>query len=99
MSVNTCILSTSWWLTSQLMERNNVEKQISVEILPDGRLNTEHAARYLGYSTRTMALWRVAGEGPKYVKLGRVFYYKDDLDAWINERARMMSTSQAGYVK
>jgi hypothetical protein len=38
----------------------------------------------LGREEKTLAQWRSQGKGPKYVKLnGRVFYFKEDLDAEI----------------
>jgi hypothetical protein len=47
-------------------------------------LNTEDAAKYLGYSQGTLENWRMQNTGPRYYKpLGRVFYFKDDLDLWI----------------
>lgn len=47
-------------------------------------LNTEEAAKYLGYSIGTLENWRMQGQGPRYYKpLGKVFYFKDDLDLWI----------------
>lgn len=64
-----------------------------VLILPDGRMDTKNAARYLGLSEKTLAMMRSAGTGPVYVKRGRVFYYKEDLDVWLRE-GRVMSTAQ-----
>jgi hypothetical protein len=52
---------------------------------PDGRLDTRNASIYLGCSVKTLAMKRCSGEGPKYVKRGRIFYFKDDLDIWIRE--------------
>lgn len=49
-------------------------------------LSTEEAAKYLGYSTGTLENWRMQNMGPKYYKpLGKVFYFKDDLDLWIKQ--------------
>ncbi len=58
---------------------------LPVTALPDGRLDTENAARYLGLSPKTLAQWRSAKIGPRYVKKGRVFYFKHHLDAWLLE--------------
>ena len=52
-------------------------------ILPDGRMNVKDAALYLGLSEKTLAIWRSTGVGPPYIKLGKIFYFKDDLDSWI----------------
>jgi hypothetical protein len=59
-------------------------EEVKVQILPDGRMSPKNAARYLGREEKTLAQWRSQGKGPKYVKLnGRVFYFRDDLDAEI----------------
>ncbi len=68
---------------------------ITVTAYPDGRVDTANAARYLGVSPKTLAMWRTDGSGPKFVKrIGRVYYYLGDLDGWLNERGRVNSTSQ-----
>lgn len=56
-----------------------------VRILPDGRLSRRDAASYLGLAEKTLAMWALNGKGPRKVKVGgRVFYFKDDLDAFIS---------------
>ena len=67
---------------------------IKVNVLPDGRLDTLNAARYLGLSVKTMAIMRSNGSGPSYIKLGRVSYFKEDLDAWVAQAERVTSTAQ-----
>ena len=66
----------------------------SVLVLPDGRMDTKNAATYCGLSTKTLAMWRSQGTGPKFLKLGKVFYYREDLDAWL-KRGVVNSTAQA----
>ena len=66
---------------------------LRVLILPDGRMDTRNAARYLGFSEKTLAMMRSAGTGPAYVKRGRIFYYRVDLDQWLLE-GRVFSTAQ-----
>ena len=62
----------------------------------DELLTTKEAARYLRVSPRTLERYRVTGQGPRYLKIGRlVFYRKSDLDAWLAERERR-STSDPG---
>jgi hypothetical protein len=57
---------------------------VRVRIFPDGRMSRDDAARYLGLSTKTLANLQTQGKGPKPVKvLGRVFYFRDDLDTFI----------------
>ena len=59
-------------------------KQVRVRVLPDGRLTREDAAAYLGMRSKTLAMWQLQGYGPRPKKVGgRVFYYKEDLDAFI----------------
>ena len=65
-----------------------------IALLPDGRMNTQNAAQYLGLSKKTLAMMRCQGTGPQFIKRGRVFYYKDDLDSWLNEGGRVISTAQ-----
>ncbi len=70
-------------------------RQIDILVLPDGRLDTTNAAAYLGLSTKTLAMMRCQGTGPRFIKRGRVFYYQDDLDAWVAQAQRVTSTAQA----
>jgi hypothetical protein len=69
---------------------------ISISMFPDGRLDRENAARYLGLKPKTLAMHASAGTGPKFLKCGqRVFYMRDDLDAWIGRFGKFSSTAQA----
>ena len=56
---------------------------VRVRILPDGRMTRADAARYLGKKPKTLAMWALNGKGPRSVKVGRQYYFKDDLDAFI----------------
>jgi predicted DNA-binding transcriptional regulator AlpA len=67
---------------------------VSVFTYPDGRMNTSSAAQYLGLSEKTLAHMRSAGKGPRFIKRGRIFYYKADVDAWL-EAGRANSTAEA----
>jgi len=59
-------------------------ERIRIRVQPDGRTAARDAARYLGHAPKTLAMWRLNGKGPRYVKVGgKVFYYVDDLDAFI----------------
>jgi len=64
-----------------------------IEILPDGRMDTKNAAGYLGLSVQTLAIKRCDGTGPKFVKRGRIFYYREDLDRWLRSM-RVGSTAE-----
>lgn len=57
----------------------------------DGRMSAADAATYLDLKPKTMAMHRVYGGGPPFVKTGRIWYFKADLDDWI--QARRVSTT------
>lgn len=67
---------------------------VSVHTYPDGRMTAREAARYCGLSEKTLAMKRCAGTGPRFVKRGRVFYFKHDLDEWLSG-GLATSTAQA----
>ena len=71
-------------------------KTPAIDIYPDGRMDGRMSGLYLGVKEKTLAmLWRASGTGPRFIKRGRIFYYKEDLDAWLNENGRHRSTAQA----
>jgi hypothetical protein len=72
---------------------------IHLLIFPDGRLDSKNAATYLGLSEKTLAMMRCKGTGPKYVKRGRIFYFLEDLDCWLNAEGRFTSTAQSQQQK
>lgn len=67
-------------------------KIIEIFVYPDGRVDAKNAAIYLGLSEKTLAMKRCEGTGPKFIKMGRIFYFIRDLDAWIEEHRRSAST-------
>lgn len=58
-------------------------KILEVTVLPDGRMDRKNAATYCGLSVKTLAMYATNGIGPKSTKRGKVWYWKDDLDAWL----------------
>ena len=63
-------------------------KNVKPGILQDGRMDRASAARYLGCKPQTLAKWAMQGRGPRCVRVvGRVFYFKHDLDAFIQAGA------------
>ncbi len=66
-----------------------------IVIFPDGRMDAKNSSAYVGLSEKTMAMMRCNGTGPRFVKRGRIFYFKEDLDAWLNAGGRFSSTAQA----
>ena len=65
-----------------------------VTVLPDGRMTTRNASLYLGLSEKTLAMMRSNGSGPAFIKRGRIFYFRDDLDSWLTEGGKATSTAQ-----
>src|SRR5260370_18660066 len=65
----------------------------NIGMLADGRMDTKTAAIYVGLSVQTLAIKRSNGTGPKFVKRGRVFYYREDLDEWLRSM-RVSSTAE-----
>ncbi len=79
------------------MDTANSTKTKEVTMYPDGRFDTPNASVYVGLSEKTMAMQRCDGTGPKFVKRGRIFYYKEDLDSWLNAGGRCTSTAQVKH--
>ena len=72
-----------------------MNKTIEIEVYPDGRLDVFNTAKYLGLSDKTLAMMRCNGTGPLYIKQGKVFYFKSDLDQWLLQNGKRASTAQA----
>jgi hypothetical protein len=70
---------------------------VQVTQLPDGRMDSKNAATYLGLKEKTLAMMRCDGSGPQFIKRGRIFYFKDDLDQWLAEGGKVKSTAQARF--
>jgi hypothetical protein len=68
---------------------------VKVVIYPDGRMDTANASRFLGLRPKTLAIMRSNGTGPCFVKRGRVFYFLEDLQAWVAEQPKVRSAAQA----
>jgi hypothetical protein len=76
-----------------MQETTNIEV-VTVKMYPDGRMDTKNAAIYLGFEEKTLAMKRSDGTGPSFIKRGRIFYFKEDLDTWINKAGKARSTAQ-----
>lgn len=58
------------------------------------RQSVEQAAVYVGLSVSYLNRARITGDGPVFLKLGRrVVYETRDLDAWLESRRRMSTSS------
>lgn len=69
--------------------------EIAIPTFPDGRMTADNAAAYLGLSPKTLAMMRCRGTGPAFIKRGRIFYFREDLDLWISAAPKVVSTAQA----
>jgi predicted DNA-binding transcriptional regulator AlpA len=54
----------------------------------------------IGYTVATLAMWRVKGKGPKFVKFGtsqqaRVRYPESEVLAWEAEQPHLSNTGQS----
>lgn len=59
-------------------------ERVRVRVLPDGRMDRNNAAKYVGRTSKTLAMWQIEGRGPKSVLVGgRRYYYQKILDAFI----------------
>ncbi len=68
-----------------MVENGAAVEQVRVRVLPDGRMDSTNAAKYLDRAPKTLAMWRMQGIGPSWIKCGgRVFYFKDRIDAYIH---------------
>ncbi len=62
---------------------------VRVRVLPNGKLDSNNAAKYVNRAPKTLAQWRMQGIGPEWTKCGgRVCYNKDALDAFIRGEER-----------
>lgn len=74
------------------MTRNSGTKP--TEVLD--RMNTQRAADYLGLRPTTLNNWRIAGKGPRFMRIGsRVVYRQADLDAYLETRTVETTDSRA----
>ena len=61
---------------------------VRIRVLPGDRLDSNNAAKYVNRAPKTLAMWRLAGVGPAWTKVGgRVFYNKKALDAYMSGKA------------
>ena len=76
------------------MVQEQQKQETIVRFFPDGRMDAQNASAYMGLSRKTLAMMRCQGRGPKFIKRGRIFYFREDCDAWLNEGGRRLSTAQ-----
>lgn len=81
-----------------MMLEKNLLEFVPVCMFPDGRLDVKNAARYLGLKEKTLAGMRSNGTGPYFIKRGRIFYFKEDLDNWLNSDGKLIRTTQKVFI-
>lgn len=67
------------------------------EILQSKLLTTSLVARQLDCEQKTLEAWRSRGQGPPFVRVGRLIRYRrEDIEAWVIARRTtpMIQTSQ-----
>lgn len=70
---------------------------VRIRVLPDGRMDRANAAKYLGRKEKTLAMWKLQGKGPRCLRvMGRCFYFKEELDAFIRGDPRASSAQTDG---
>ncbi|HOT82896.1 MAG TPA: helix-turn-helix domain-containing protein [Candidatus Defluviicoccus seviourii] len=63
----------------------------------DDLLNTTEAALYTRLAPQTLAVRRLKGTGPVFLKVGsRVYYRRADLDSWLDGCARTSTSDRGG---
>jgi predicted DNA-binding transcriptional regulator AlpA len=60
-------------------------------------VDVKAAARLLGLSESTLNKWRLRGEGPVFVRMGRAIRYcPPDLDEWVKSNRRRSTSGSGG---
>jgi hypothetical protein len=71
------------------MDGNSAAKENDTEMKPDTLLTTAEVAERLRVSTSFLAKARVAGQGPRFIKIGRSCRYRlSDLETYERSCAR-----------
>ena len=65
--------------------------------LADPLLEADIVSKILGISKSTLSKWRITGQSPPYLKIGKkILFRQSDLDKWLDCRRRL-STSDDGF--
>ena len=63
-------------------------ERVRIRVLPNDKLDSNNAAKYVNRAPKTLAMWRMQGIGPEWTKCGgRVFYNLEALDAFMRGKA------------
>jgi excisionase family DNA binding protein len=56
-------------------------------------MSTRDLASYLGVPIATLYRWRVRGEGPRAIRLGRALHWRrEEVERWLDERTEDRDT-------
>ena len=82
-------MSTTEIIAGRPVELVPVEMEtVRGRVLPDGKMDSANAAKYVNRKPKTLAMWRMNGIGPEWSKCGgRVFYNKTALDLFMRGEA------------
>jgi hypothetical protein len=81
------VLRGGFWLPSiqEVGLLNQKDMALMVQATPDGRVNRNEAARFLGFKPKTLAEWQRLGIGPRsFMVGGRRFYFLAELEQYAN---------------
>ena len=69
--------------------------EMGTETIKRRKVRTPEAAAYTGFAESTLEKLRVSGDGPLYIRVGRVVVYDpDDLDAWLSAHKRRSTSDR-----
>lgn len=61
---------------------------MSLKSIRPNLCDNDVAAKYLGVKPPTLTAWRHRGQGPVFIRVGRLVRYREeDLERWVAERA------------
>jgi hypothetical protein len=61
--------------------------EVEMSILDEPLISAEKAAEEIHLKVATLETWRQRGQGPAYIKVGKlVFYRASDIRAWLQTR-------------
>lgn len=78
--------SENAWSDNQELE-GRIKRITPPVVYPDGRMDRQNTALYMGLSPDTLANWASLKKGPSYIRLGgKAFYFKQKVDEYIKQQ-------------
>ena len=76
-------------VTDSTQPRRGAMETNALETKPSDLLDEARLATKLGVSRKTLQSWRYAGQGPRFIKIGRLVRYRvADIDAYLRAQTR-----------